>query len=40
MDRYIRELRIFTQSFLVAKVRVGPTGPNTKIVFGRGKQHE
>lgn len=31
MDRYIRELRIFTQSFVVAEVRMGPTGPIQKL---------
>lgn len=31
MDRYIRELRIFTHTFLVAEVRMRP-GPDIKIV--------
>ena len=40
MDRYIRELRIFTQSFLPAEVRMGPTGPEIESVFGGGKPDE
>jgi len=30
----------FHAEFLVAEVRMGPTGPAIKSVFGRGKPHE